>query len=344
MAITSLTIENLRGIERLSLEGLAPLTFLTGPNGCGKSTVLDAVLLGACRAPSLALEVAVSRRRALRDPAAWLVRSGATDPFAQLRVTRDDGRERLCQVHYREASAAQDHYAVLSPALPLRELSWSEKLDDDWSLHDYATVDQEGVVHGHRPQSQWDPNRAWPGVHLIDPSDADPLADLFAEAVKRGREEQLEALVRELIPPATGLRPLPGADREWSLYVKFPWGAIPVAVAGDGVQALLQQAATLAGLDGDIALIEEPETFLHPGAMSTSARVIAAAVQAGKQVILSTHSLEMIDALLEAADEFGLTDRLAAFRMWKNDAGVHAQRVAGADVRDARFSFESDLR
>jgi hypothetical protein len=33
--ITAIDVENLRGIARGRLEGVAPLTILTGPNGCG---------------------------------------------------------------------------------------------------------------------------------------------------------------------------------------------------------------------------------------------------------------------------------------------------------------------
>src|SRR5580704_18693644 len=40
--ITSLDIQNLRGIRQGKLDGLRPLTILLGPNGCGKSTVLEA--------------------------------------------------------------------------------------------------------------------------------------------------------------------------------------------------------------------------------------------------------------------------------------------------------------
>ena len=49
--ITSVSIENLRGIREGRLDGLAPLTVLVGPNGSGKSTVLDALLIGGAGAP-----------------------------------------------------------------------------------------------------------------------------------------------------------------------------------------------------------------------------------------------------------------------------------------------------
>ena len=44
--------------------------------------------------------------------------------------------------------------------------------------------------------------------------------------------------------------------------------------------------------------MEEPEVHMHPGAIRQCARAILAAVRRGIQIVLSTHSLELIDALL----------------------------------------------
>ena len=47
--IRHLEVSNLRGFRHFRLEGLTALTMITGRNGCGKSTVLDALLIGASR-------------------------------------------------------------------------------------------------------------------------------------------------------------------------------------------------------------------------------------------------------------------------------------------------------
>jgi len=39
--IESVEIESFRGIRRGALKDLGALTSLTGPNGCGKSTIVD---------------------------------------------------------------------------------------------------------------------------------------------------------------------------------------------------------------------------------------------------------------------------------------------------------------
>lgn len=58
--ITSIEIQGLRGIRGGKIEGLAPVTVLIGPNGCGKTTVLEALGV-ACAGSSSAPTTTGSR-------------------------------------------------------------------------------------------------------------------------------------------------------------------------------------------------------------------------------------------------------------------------------------------
>jgi predicted ATPase len=62
--ITAIEIEGLRGIRQGALQGLAPLTVLTGPISSGKSTVLEALSVVAAPQPFLQLQDLTRRRTA----------------------------------------------------------------------------------------------------------------------------------------------------------------------------------------------------------------------------------------------------------------------------------------
>ena len=90
----SVTIENFRGIETLEVP-LSPLTVLVGPNGVGKSSVLDAISLGG-RDFRASVDALVSgRRQGLADPALWLVRYGQPVGTVRLKHAGHDVRVEL---------------------------------------------------------------------------------------------------------------------------------------------------------------------------------------------------------------------------------------------------------
>ena len=94
---------------------------------------------------------------------------------------------------------------------------------------------------------------------------------------------------------------------------------------------------------GGLALLEEPETHLHPGAIRQAARAIHAAAGRDIQIALSTHSLEIIDALLsEFPDK---RDRVTVFRTaLDNEGSLLTHQLKGPEAFDARMKISEDLR
>jgi predicted ATPase len=90
-------------------------------------------------------------------------------------------------------------------------------------------------------------------------------------------------------------------------------------------------------------LLEEPEVHQHPGAIRQTARAILAAVRRGIQVILTTHSLELIDALQGECLDADLA-RLSLYRLQLKDGILTHSRVAGPDIAFQRTTVEVDLR
>lgn len=328
--ITAIDIENLRGIARGRLDGLAPLTILTGPNGCGKSTVLDALLIGGSSEPGHAVGHAVRRRPETRDGARWLV--GTTAPNAV--VTVQDG------------NAAQQTLlsSQLAQKLPTEELGSTssgpfrtiQAVRTSVATLTYFNAANIYHVTGAAPHGS-------SYVRLIDPGLTTPLVKVFSEATRRGRRGEAYQFLSDLIPGFQSLDILTEDDGTPSLYTTLEGSSVPVGLAGDGVQSFIQLALELSALVKGMALIEEPEVYQHPRAIHRTARVLVAAMRRDIQIILSTHSLELIDALLDATTDADLPG-LALFNLDLRAGELRSSRYSGQDIAFNRDTIANDLR
>jgi len=169
-----------------------------------------------------------------------------------------------------------------------------------------------------------------------------PLHELYSDMVRQGLREQVNAIHGDLLPGLDHLEVLTEGGTP-VLNLVFADRAVPAILAGDGIALLLRLGFELAARPGGIVLMEEPEVHMHPGAIRLCARAILAAVRRGIQIVLSTHSLELIDALLAESSDQDL-DRLSLYRLQLQDGGLKSSRLPGPDVAFARSEIEDDLR
>lgn len=336
--IESIEIKNLRGIREGKLEGLTPLTVLVGPNGCGKSTILDALLIAGA---------GPERLRKFRE-ACKFVAAISPDAATRQPVTLEDAQSimELVGVHQGRLQewprwfywrgdtsscsvvARSDHPLVLT--VKIKGLS----------LEASCTFRRSGGPEAIIPDPVW-----LPATHLIDLGSRgahSPLHHLYSEAVRQGRSDELIAMVQAMLPGTKRIEILTEGDSP-VLHVVYPDRSVPVEFAGDGVHALLRMCMEIARPPGALVLIEEPELHQHPRGIAQSARVIVAAARAGVQVVLSTHSLEFIDSVLAVADEKDL-ERLSVFRLKLDNGGLISSRLTGKEVAFERNQIEDDLR
>jgi len=316
--ITAIDIENLRGIARGRLEGLAPLTILTGPNGCGKSTVLDALLIGGSSESGSAIGHVVERRPETRDGARWLI--GAANNHASITTTDADVARKtlLTLVAADDSYSTHDHNAGFEG--PFRAIQAVRTMS--------TSTTKFNASNTYRVTSSI---AARSNVRLIDPGLTTPLVKIFSEATRRGGRADAYAFLADLIPGFQSLDILTEDDGTPALYTTMGRHAIPVGLAGDGIQSFIQLALELSALVNGLALIEEPEVYQHPRAIQRTARVLLVAIRRGIQIVLSTHSLELIDALLDAASDTDLPS-MALFNLDLRAGDLRSSRYSGADI------------
>lgn len=328
--INSVTINNLRGIRTGSLGGLTGLTVLIGPNGSGKSTVLDALSIGVSATPALAVGESVRRRLSRQSTAKWLFpaqSAGATSilvPFGSFhRRTVLEWTGNGVRVAVSREGPVTGSVGAGSVEFGSRD-EFSVKWQDERHL---ATVQVE-----HR---------------FIDMRfgalDAPDLVDVLTAAKAEGRAGKARELLKEIVPSLETLEILKLGEG-FGVAIVNERSAVPLAVSGDGVRGLARLCLELAAHRGGLVLVEEPEVHQHPRSLRMSAQAIVGAVKRDVQVVLATHSLELIDDLLECAKAESLLDSVSVQRLRLDDGTLDVRRFSGAEAAEARFELEAELR
>lgn len=342
--ITDVRIEGLRGIREGELTGLGPLVVLVGPNGCGKSTILDAINVGSSAQAGTALGQMVQRRPRSIGGARWVFRRPQPPVPATVRV-KGHHKEAATIVSWLDGPGRHGKFhAVFGDEST--SIVRVDRGKDGNGFQDVAfTQDNRYTVDGF-PLDEVD------DVRLVDPTSLAshgggehqrPVEDDYSDAVQAGRKGVADDALRTVL--GRGVRGVTLlTDRGVPvLHIEYEDGSVPVALAGDGVAALVRIALELAGRPGGTVLIEEPEAHQHPRLVAQTAKVIWATVTRGVQVVLTTHSLELIDLLLAAAPPERLDD-LAVYRLKLDDGLLLHTRLSGSEVEQRRGDFEDDLR
>ena len=330
--IKQLKIGNFRGIRAGTIENLTPLNVLVGPSGSGKSTVIDALYLAAspnlntAQHPNQTSVGEITARRGPAGPAAmpaWLLWK--------------HGREGPALIELSNESFGGRRVIVLKITDPNGTLEVSEKFV--------------------RANAASNPGRSAPdlffedigGVRIVSTLKAsanepqnEQLPDLFSATTTAGQQDELVDLLRKIDPKLQGLQILTQHQQPF-LTLKYSDYVVPVELAGDGVVSLIRFCMKLTAYPARTLLIEEPELHLHYRAIQMAARALWGAVRQGKQIILTTHSLDLIDSLVaESADD--TLPKLTVFQMRCDGGNLRVNPVAGSDVKFQRMQLEAELR
>jgi hypothetical protein len=180
-------------------------------------------------------------------------------------------------------------------------------------------------------------------VRLVDPGIPIPLHRSFSEAARSERRDAVYGLLSDLVPDFEELTILVEEDERPVLHLRSGGRSVPLGLAGDGIQSFVQLALETAVAPEGLVLVEEPEVYQHPRAIWANARGLLANVRRGVQIVLTTHSLELIDALLAEATPEDL-EKMALFNLRLDDGALMAARRDGDDITFARRELENDLR
>jgi len=169
------------------------------------------------------------------------------------------------------------------------------------------------------------------------------LEDAYTRVEQAGRLQDVIRALRGSMPGLTDLRILK-VESDFVLHT-FTEGRppIPAFLAGDGFKRFLSIASAAGEAADGVLLLEEPESFQHPRYLRELAARLRATAARGAQVVLSTHSIELIDLLL---GEEGSPDDAwpTVHRLRLIDGELRAVAVSASDARTLRHELVEDLR
>jgi energy-coupling factor transporter ATP-binding protein EcfA2 len=331
--LKSLKITSFRGVKSCDFEGLSPLSIIVGPNGSGKTTILEAINIGVTHDLNAAIEHAAHSRPQWDDAPRWLSFRGRMTPSRV--VLKFSSGIRYVDLRYDKntpvkstRSDAEDE-ASLPPLLPYPTKQ---------SFADMKEAASKGKVTA--------TDTTLGQSCLIDSRENSSLRsfdELHTRVFETGLQQQEFEIVRKLIPGAEAITILTSGSLPVANVV-YPTHAVPVYVVGDGVERVIRLGLEALLLDKGLLILEEPEVYLHPKAIQLAAKIIVDAVQRGVQVILSTHSLELIDNLVASWECDADCSKMAVFRVLLEEGNLKVSRIPGDRVVALRSTIEDDLR
>ena len=298
----SLSISGFRGIDHLDIPRLACVTLLTGKNGVGKTTVLDAVRAYVAQGRFAALKELLVRREELTTerfgddidevPALdrLFYRSGSEratisiSPIGGGPILRIEEKlkaeEETVDVVFNGKRQSYDQREWAAPS------SWFDSPSGRSPRSSTAKIRCESL--GPEPLRSADLARLWDGVALTD---NETLARDALRLVFGGRVERTAVIGQ---PPHSRRR----------VVVKFSdyTNPVPLRSLGDGATRMFSVALALANCRDGILLLDEAENGIHYSLQGKFwSMILCAAEMHNVQVLATTHSKDCIYGFADAA-------------------------------------------
>jgi len=354
---TSITIDRFRGIPSLTIEDLGRVNILIGPNGVGKTTVLESILLSSNpTGPGVLTNLAAWREF---PPPTLHNEESLVSLFYDRDITKGpsfsftfDGKRQKLELRATygptsEASSTQLSQSstatvteLLSVTPSLTGLEWSFKPNPDEQIISVLSLHATGMqfrvdkqfdsppcfyIHGRRSSSIAETGNLLTRLYQIK------RADLFVTAV-----QAVDPRVRGFQPGIYGNAPVVLVDIGLETL-------IPLNVAGDGFCRAALIATGIFFPNIRTVAVDEIDSGLHTSVMTRVWEAIAANVVAeNKQLFCTTHSEEMLRTTLAAFKDS--PELLRIFRLDRlKDGSVAATKYNYERLENAEFA-DVDIR
>ncbi len=316
--VETMTLKNFRGFADLTLEGLRRINFIVGPNGSGKTALMEALFLAGGNSPQIALSLRGFRglppmTAPLSAPAfsaLWedLFFRFQTKKGMEISLSgKIDGKNFTRALHVGEEKGAEitvPFDAKLDERLPVTAESAPRPIFFEWHDDRGAGKTRQKIIPVLTPfglqmgamtaflnafflPARWSYNGAMAAEH-------------FTHLVREAREaefvEAMQRISEEIESIAVGF------DQNTGQLLIKPRGLerrISASLLSDGLSRVAEILLIISRYGGGVALLDEVENGIH---FKNYGKAIATidefSRRFGTQVFITTHNDEILDAFL----------------------------------------------
>ena len=325
--IKNISIRNFRGIEHLDMEDFARVNILVGQNNCGKSTVLEALLLmTGMHNPYLPQNINAFRSRYIfsgMDSLKYLFHNMDLFQVPHFLATQFDGdvRELSIAAGHKKTGGVDTNSTMLSSETKY----FLNMVVLDFAIggskyQSYIVMDSAGKVsEEHLPEGYFE--KLSTILLSADISSHNPISDL-GELVKMQRKNGVLELLQKFDSHITTIEII---NNEVFLGYDSITELMSVNMSGDGMRRYLNIVVSAANPQNNIILIDEIDNGLHYSAYKKLWEALfALAVSTNKQIFVTTHSKETLlklNEMLEGHPEY--QDEMALYTLEQTNLKGH---------------------
>jgi predicted ATPase len=367
--IKDLNIKGFRGLRNLELYELGKINIFVGGNNSGKTSVLEAVEL--LRSPlEIRNYVRVSRSRetpfarrglSVLDSLQWLFpveHANSNMEKKEIDLMSTIGNDKVEFVlGYEDRMVLKSNLEfedgmVFNSNLEFNEVD-EEFIDEEirvFNMHAALTYGKESVNKKFSISERTDiykPDKDIELIKTIFVTSVDHRVRILAtrsvhEAIVSGDRPKIVDAIRLFDQNIEGIEILSPDGHFPILYISHAkLGLVPMTVFGDGLKRALTFASAIVRSENGVLLIDELETGIHSTALTQLFNwLVKACEEFNVQLIATTHSLEAIDAILEASQD----NELVLYRIGKNENHSIAKRFSSKTMINLRNELGQDVR
>lgn len=347
--IRDFTINSYRGLQKLALKDLNKINVFVGPNNCGKTSILEAVILsGLFDDVDLLVDTLVSRYHGFSPEYFESLFTVGHEPVICLK-SRMDGTDKILHTHLmyeKERIINKDEKTSRSNIFELRFLygydGVNEEKQDRFSIRFEEEEDGFKVGMGKSPDNILDLHIPCKFVSFSRFESSSRLISDIDKILDRNLRQELTDILRIFDDKIINFEII-GKDRVIKLFKKNQDKPLTLHDYGNGMyKAFFIATSALLAKDG-ILLVDEIEAGIHSKALKDFiAKLLDVCLLNHVQVFLTTHSLESIDIILDDCQQ--RLDDVAVYHIRNKGEQSTAKKYSGGKLFALRNEIGFDVR